>query len=476
MKKIRFVFLCILLVFVFVSCGDQKTQNIYFSDSLLASNLVPQLPKPKEASTVLSDNGSRVYIDSNQSASEYALDLVLYVNSLNFDYIGTANSIIDTKYCFKSTLALSSVLASHYYYDADNSYIIIYSNAITEKSDEADYIKDAHLIRVCCDYGEYNSFKYDYYIEFVHEPNVMIKEPVEPLGTFKLELIDENNNIINKTDISSRYTPGTQFIFYAKPIIDADLVMYVNDELYKIQNPTKFDGNIMWEYRFDIPSHDVVIEFRVEVIEYLSIKGVLNIPTIAYSDIQMVKSEQGYIGVAPGMLTNIKYSTDIEDINSALALLEVPVYEYKGDDWQICGGGYIKYSFITNGKEYMIEITNGFITVNNKHYKFANEYISFEHPNLECHSFITYIDSFDAYTSNGTSCGTFNYLSKYEFKDYSKDGMDDYIKLGYLETEFGRIMVFDNNIFSIELDGTTKYYETIGDFSFTGVFAEKDVK
>lgn len=90
---------------------------------------------------------------------------------------------------------------------------------------------------------------------------------VSPTGTYKLDIVDDGNHIINKpTEANSYYAPGTLLEFYANPIMDADLVMYVNNELWKIQTAEKRDDEYVWVFSYVMPDHDVVIQFSVSTV------------------------------------------------------------------------------------------------------------------------------------------------------------------------------------------------------------------
>mgnify|MGYP003292172109 CR=1 FL=1 len=196
-----------------------------------------------------------------------------------------------------------------------------------------------------------------------------------PTGTYKLNIIDNNDYIMNKPkEYESFFVPGSEVVFYSYPIMDVDLAMYVNGEFNSIQNTVLLDGKYVWEYRFTIPAEEVTLEFKVEGIKYTAIKDLLEIPLINSSDVVEVRYENGAIGVEAGSFTNIEYSTNNNDINSVLSILEMVSVEEPANDWQTEGGSYVKYTIYTPEKTYDIEIVNGYITVNKKHYKILDEY------------------------------------------------------------------------------------------------------
>ena len=222
-----------------------------------------------------------------------------------------------------------------------------------------------------------------------------------------------------------------------------------------------------------MPAKDVIIEFKTISIEYTDVRNALNIPNISINDIVEVRKETGAIGVAPGMLTNITYSTDMEDKNMLLSLLEMTVYEDVTNNWQIDGGGYTLYSIITNNQRYDIEITNGYISINQKHYKFLGEYVSFEYLSSQAYSFITYLDNATVYRLDwiysdlveAEKICEIDNISSLEFVEF--DWTSDNLATHEIVTEFDSLYVYDSDVFYY--DG--KHYKITNDnFSFYEMF------
>ncbi|MCI5745827.1 MAG: hypothetical protein MR270_06070, partial [Erysipelotrichaceae bacterium] len=274
------------------------------------------------------------------------------------------------------------------------------------------------------------------------------REKIIPTGQYQLSIIDSGNYIVDElSHDAGMYTPGTKLEFYSHPIMDVDLAMYVNDEFYDIQYSIKVNDRYMWKYTFVMPAEDVVIKFYIHSIEYTDVRNALNLPELSYKDIVEVRYERGYIGVAPGMLTNITYSSDMEDKNKVMSLLEMTVYEDASDNWQVTGGGYTLYSIFTNDQRYDIEITNGYISNNQKHYKFVGEYVSFEYPKLETHGFVSYQETAEVWWNETFICEI--PMDELEFKQVdsyvSTEGgiVGDWI----VKTEFGDLYFPEPKIF-----------------------------
>ena len=300
------------------------------------------------------------------------------------------------------------------------------------------------------------------------------REKIIPTGQYQLSIIDKGNDIIDElSHDAGMYTPGSKLEFYSHPIMDVDLAMYVNNEFYKTQDTIEIDGEYMWKYTLFMPAKDVIIEFKTISIEYTDVRNALNIPNISINDIVEVRKETGAIGVAPGMLTNITYSTDMEDKNMLLSLLEMTVYEDVTNNWQIDGGGYTLYSIITNNQRYDIEITNGYISINQKHYKFLGEYVSFEYLSSQAYSFITYLDNATVYRLDwiysdlveAEKICEIDNISSLEFVEF--DWTSDNLATHEIVTEFDSLYVYDSDVFYY--DG--KHYKITNDnFSFYEMF------
>ena len=59
---------------------------------------------------------------------------------------------------------------------------------------------------------------------------------IPPTGTFKLNIIDNNSFIYDKPEEQySYFAPGTIIKLHTYPIMDVDLMMYVNGEFHSKQ-------------------------------------------------------------------------------------------------------------------------------------------------------------------------------------------------------------------------------------------------
>lgn len=56
----------------------------------------------------------------------------------------------------------------------------------------------------------------------------------------------------------------TEIKLHSYPIMDADLVMYVNGEFYSKQKDIETDKGYIWEYTFTMPVDKATLEFKAE--------------------------------------------------------------------------------------------------------------------------------------------------------------------------------------------------------------------
>lgn len=279
---------------------------------------------------------------------------------------------------------------------------------------------------------------------------------------YKLTIIDEDSFIYDKPAETSCES-DTKIVMHSRPIIDADLAMYINGEFYSIQNTIIVNDEYVWEYSFIMPERDTTIEFKTQAIEEFNVKTILGIPSLTREDILKITvnevnlSNKPKPSPIPGSIRVVFNSTDYEDITSMLGFLNRTVVEDRSDNWKDDTGQCNKYSIYTIDKKYDFEITNGYISVNNKHYKLLGYEPGINYVSITW-AFNTNLDSYEAYTLDGTKIGDYNGLSEFEF--YEIDGpltsVDDY---GYLETEFGRIYIHNSKTFYIKNGEKYTYYE-----------------
>lgn len=105
---------------------------------------------------------------------------------------------------------------------------------------------------------------YDYY------PRV---EEVDT-GQFKLQIIDHTKRLITElSNTEDFYTPGTKLSFYFNPITEyeADIAMYINNELNSFNKSITLSDRVVWEITFEMPIKDTVIKFYM--VQYMPVNN-----------------------------------------------------------------------------------------------------------------------------------------------------------------------------------------------------------
>ena len=162
-------------------------------------------------------------------------------------------------------------------FDIDNEFLS--SGTVSELKDDA-YVLHADIkdVDIYADFGPTffisHSTKYMYFdgvdgtyrskykmpLSFIRLIN---SEFIPPTGQFKLTIIDEHDYIYDKPE-QQRFTPFSEIKLHSYPIMDADLVMYVDGEFYSKQKDIETDDGYIWEYTFTMPIDKATLEFKVE--------------------------------------------------------------------------------------------------------------------------------------------------------------------------------------------------------------------
>lgn len=216
---------------------------------------------------------------------------------------------------------------------------------------------------------------------------------------------------------------------------------------------------------------------------YFPYYGTLNklypwIDELNIGDIVKVRFEHAYIGVAPGNMKDISYSTNSIDIQNTYELLFRPLKAITPSEGQVAGGGYVKYEFFTADKTYSITVSNNTVLITNQYYKFVDSfYYAFKYSDRDCNSFITndipVCEKYEIYTyaDESVKIGDFIGLSEFEFCVY--DGlMESAPKFRLKSNVEVNLLILSSNLFMIEHDNNTILYRITGEKDFSALFAE----
>ena len=168
----------------------------------------------------------------------------------------------------------------------------------------------------------------------------------------------------------------------------------------------------------------------------------INANNLNKNNVDKIRYERGYIGVAPGSLTDIQYSDDINDISNACNLFNAKIVRVETSINQIAGGGYSEYRYYFNDTSHKIRIVNGFV--------YGSESLSsksvyriekldgstkISNPYLETHGLITYGNDNEVmvYKADGSEFKIINYLQNIEFRELYDVSIDDNMPKYYID-------------------------------------------
>lgn len=285
--------------------------------------------------------------------------------------------------------------------------------------------------------------------------------PKHPMGDpHRLTIIDPENYIFDKPSGQSFYK-GEEIVLHSNVLTDVDLGMYVDGELASIQSIPMAEWYV-WEYCFVMPDHDVTLEFKiVPTNPYVDLADVFPEATgFGAANVESVRFEHGYVGVAPGSLIDIEYTTDTQDIAGALQALDSQLVEEDPFYAQVDGGWYDTITFCTAGGTFSLTIANNIVQKDGTYYHFVGSYKQPQY-GRKCHSFLTYSDNYTV-VKDGVALGEFEGLAQFEFSEYVDQVVLPQTGIT-LQTEFGTISILSDTRFVF--DGKD-YVLTKGSFDF----------
>ena len=103
---------------------------------------------------------------------------------------------------------------------------------------------------------------------------------IVPTGTFKVDFIGNCSTITDLPKEENRtFAPGSEIVLHSSVLMDTDLAMFVNGEYVS----TGSDVDNAWEYRFVMPEHDSVVEFKVG--DYLAPSMYASLSILDFDDV-----------------------------------------------------------------------------------------------------------------------------------------------------------------------------------------------
>lgn len=176
-RKFFLFFLILILIFLYVICNPTKYEmNKWFSNNKLSSLEIEGLPEISN-SDYLIKNDKLIYLKLNYNDfNSYASDILLYLKTQNFEYIGT----IGEQYG-----SLAGILTTYYFEEANvledfylnGKYIFIYSGKNKKENGETPFMK-LELKQVDDAFIKYKGkeFHYNTIIELTYDYTIKVKD------------------------------------------------------------------------------------------------------------------------------------------------------------------------------------------------------------------------------------------------------------------------------------------------------------
>lgn len=268
--------------------------------------------------------------------------------------------------------------------------------------------------------------------------------------------------------------PGEMVVLRTHPLMDADLMLYSNDNLITCT----YSDSDYWEYCFVMPDRDVAITSVVsegfyEVIDLTRYQSwLLDLDSKEIAEIKTIFSFQG---TRPGSLKSVCRTEDQEAIADMVSnYQELKMQRIPDSESQIDGGSSFSVTFLlSNGQEYTLDFYHQILYIPQCSY---GAYFLMEstpslsgYQNVTCsNTFVTYIHTASILDKNEVCIGVIERLDILEFVSASAPENSDYSYR--IDTEFGILLAYDEQIFAFDDDPAT-YYQLTNccweDFLFT---------
>ena len=422
MKKTLFILLILTLLLSLASCAKDVEKEVFFSEEVLASLDVSQIPTPKLENSRRSYDGMTLYLNLAEDEYEsYALSVGEYLSSredvFNFGNLYKTGSFPVFMFIMVPTYHFEYV-NDGYDYSADEH------NFVFSKTPEIDY-----------------NLNGDYKYSFNSPTKIQI---IRSEYSFK-----EKDGLIKKNfeyNTVIKLSAETQVSFYKE---------------YLCRDEHTFgEGKIDYDNQITVYTCEVCGSAKSEDLgsEYfLSLDTLL--PDL--SNTVSIRYEYRPLKAAPGSFKRIYYTENEEDIKECLSILSAEVVKINGEYTEAEGGIENEYVFYTDSADYTLTVKGGIINIGGTKYKYLGRIYTPQVCTKESLSFVTHNDSYKIYES-GVLIEKRSGLSDIEFVEYTGP-ITLNIPIRYAECEFGILKIYTSKIFALERNGEVKYYEIISE-------------
>lgn len=176
-RKFFLFFLMLILILLYVICNPTRYEmNKWFSKEMLISLEIEDLPEISNTDYLIK-NDKKIYLKlDNNNFDSYANDILLYLKTQNFEYLGTTGEIYGS---------LAGILTTYYFKEGylledfylNGKYIFIYSGKNKNENGVNPFMK-LELTQVNDDFIKYKGkeFHYNTIIELTYDYSIKIKD------------------------------------------------------------------------------------------------------------------------------------------------------------------------------------------------------------------------------------------------------------------------------------------------------------
>ncbi len=418
------------------SCSSAYQENVWFSEEKLEECLVAGLPAVNK--DLVNHNDADIYASlTSKERESYVADVLEYLKSRNFKYLGTRGEQ-------KNTLA--GVFTTYYFEPAtelesfrviEGDYVFVFSDGAVDKNGDVEF---NILVIYSTDKAtlEYGSKKFTY--------NTMIslsQGSEAPLGGFYV-LKEEHEHsgewLASESTHYYQYTCGCP-----------------SPDIAELHSDGDGDGLC------DVCYYQMLAEGNHFIRNHAGAEWLCEITTEDIAEIKMISGGGGPL--PPISLTRISSSTDKSVISSIFEeyywLDSTPVSEEKTE---IADGGYVIVQFIlNNGEVKRLYLINGdyYHDGNGNYFEIARLPVFRDGTNFESYyGFEKWTQTCRIHTSDGALACEIP-VSELEFTKLPEDTGIGAVVMYTVETDFGTLIFASSKVFYIEgID--TACYELVG--------------
>ncbi len=434
---------------------DALGRLTWFSHDTLESFSLEGLPKPDGASCI-NINQESIYVDfttESEGYHDYLRRVFAFLDEKDFTHLGTRGEVVETDGINTTYLFTPGYYLTDFYRNI-NDVVFVFGNSNPSISgDMGCHILTFHKVEPSTIFAGGEKYHYDTIISLYHSSS-------RENYSFPTYAITYEENGYFMGDNPTRAMAGVEVKIKTTPLIDADLVLLVNNIIAK---QTHADGDF-WEYTFTMPYEDVHITYLVLTGEepppadntylYDSEEWLQTITASDVTKIETVKQNRSL--QAARFYQEAQCTTNPDVIAWMLeqyaTLIITPV-----NASNVESEGANSYSIIftlTDGTTRTLEFQGNFYHAQDTAY-YRLETVPLLPANNSSVDYFFRLPlqnlNYTVYTKDGVACAVIYGLAQMEFTNNKNgDGLDTNSYTHYIETELGILYLYTDTVFCFQ--------------------------